>query len=75
MFVIGGSTVVVVVVLDVDVDNSESTRVPPSLRIAKHLPFSSLYLRTALMSAMTTPGPLIAPIYLTVMLPSSLTRL
>ena len=63
------------VVEEVEEESSESTIVPPSLRMARHRPFSSEYLSTALMSAMTTPGPRMAPMYLTVMLPSSATRL
>ena len=63
------------VVEEVEEESSESTMVPPSLRMARHRPFSSEYLSTALMSAMTTPGPRMAPMYLTVMFPSSATRL
>ena len=40
-----------------------STMVPPSLRMARHRPLSSLYFRTELMSAMTIPGPRMAPMY------------
>ena len=71
----GGGVVEVEVVEEVEEESSESTMVPPSLRMARHRPFSSEYLSTALMSAMTTPGPRMAPMYLTVMLPSSATRL
>ena len=71
----GGGVVEVEVVEEVEEERSESTMVPPSLRMARHRPFSSEYFSTALMSAMTTPGPRMAPMYLTVMFPSSATRL
>ena len=64
---------VVVVVPAVEEEELErrtvSTMELPRRMMARHLPSSSLYLTTALISATTMPGPRIAPMYLTVMLP------
>ena len=65
-----GVGIVVVVVEEVEEElamRTVSTRVSPSLRMARHRPSSSLYLTTALISATTMPGPRMAPMYFTVM--------